>query len=296
MCHCSESSVVFVESGVEILRCAGCKHIYSSYAGDQNYSEYFQREITDQERFWLDTGHLRMFRAFGDRFMAGRSGKVLDVGAGLGYFVRFAEGYSGWEAFGYEISPPAVEYARNELGLKHMYAGRVEDSGFPLASFELITLWDVIEHIPNPDQFLRYLHSLLKPRGIFFLATPNGPAQLWKARAKKTLIGMREGSHYLMPRDHINLYTPHALDRVLKRVGFRTVKFMHLPPIQSVSGSRSRIGLLAKNAWFRSAQALYAATGSRANINNNLYALATTSVEYSGVSSQGTRFKARCKK
>ncbi|MCU1293139.1 MAG: SAM-dependent methyltransferase [Bryobacterales bacterium] len=278
VCRSSESSVVFVDFGVPILRCTGCKHIYSSYAGNQNYSEYYGREINDQEKFRLDPAHLRMYRDFGNRFMAGRSGKILDVGAGLGYFVRFAESYQGWEAFGYEICAPAVDYAKNQLGVKNMYAGRVEDSGFPLASFDLMTLWDVIEHIPNPDGFLQYLRSLLKPAGAFFLATPNGPAQLWKARAKKTLIGMREGGHYLEPRDHMNLYTPDTLDRVLKRAGFQSVKFVHLPPIQAVSESGNPLGLLAKNAWFRIAQVVHAATGSRANINHNLYAIATTSV------------------
>ena len=123
----------------------------------RNYSRISMalREVNDQEKFRLDPAHLRMYWDFGNRFMTGRSGKILDVGAGLGYFVRFAESYQDWEAFGYEICAPAVDYAKNQLGVKNMYAGRVEDSGFPLAYFDLITLWDVIEHIPNPDGFLQ---------------------------------------------------------------------------------------------------------------------------------------------
>ncbi len=277
VCRSSERSVVFIDSGVPILRCTGCNHIYSSYAGNQNYSEYYDREIKDREIFRLDPAHLRMYRDFGNRFMAGRSGKILDVGAGLGYFVRFAESFPDWEAFGYEICAPAVDYAKTQLGVKNMYVGQVEDSGFPLASFDLLTLWDVIEHIPNPDGFLHYLRSLLKPTGTFFLATPNGPAQLWKARVKKTLIGMREEGHYLEPRDHLNLYAPATLDRVLKRAGFQSVEFVHLPPIQAVSENGNPLGLLAKNLWFRIAQVVHAATLSRANINHNLYVTATTS-------------------
>lgn len=273
-CGSLEYSIVFEEFGVDVLRCNRCDHIFSSYRGSQDYDAYFDHEIGDEEEFWWDGAHDRMFRAFGDVFLAGRRGRLLDVGAGLGYFVRFAGSFNHWEAFGYEISPPAVEYAKTKLNIGNMFAGRVEDSGFAPGSFHLITLWDVLEHIPDPVPLLRYLHSLLAPGGTLFIATPNGPAQLLKARLKKHLTGMKTGGHYLEARDHLNLYNTYSLAATLAQTGFPRVSFKHLPPIQAVAGSRSRIGRAAKNFWFRGAQAVGAVTGNRINLNNNLYAVA----------------------
>jgi 2-polyprenyl-3-methyl-5-hydroxy-6-metoxy-1,4-benzoquinol methylase len=240
----------------------------------QNYDAYFDHEIDDEERLWWGSAHDRMFHAFGERFLTSRTGTIVDVGAGLGYFLQFAQMHSGWKALGYEISPAAVDYARNELRLQNVFVGRVEDSGLKLGSVHVITLWDVLEHIPDPGPLLHYLNSLLVPDGILFIATPNGPAQLLKARAKKCLIGMRAGSHYMEARDHMNLYNTRSLARTLSQAGFGRYEFQHLPPIQMVAGSTSASGRLVKNAWFRVAKVIGAVTANRVNVNNNLYVAA----------------------
>ncbi len=274
-CNSTDKSVVFREFDVPVLRCRACGHVNSDYASDQHYDQYFAHEITRDEVYWWDEAHRGMYREFGAKFLRNKSGNLLDIGAGLGYFVQFALTYPGWDAVGYEISPPAVEYARNALGLKErMFLGAVEESDFPAGYFDLITLWDVIEHIPNPDILLSYVFRLLKPGGSLFLATPNAPIQIAKARVKAGVLGMRQGTQYLDAKDHVNLYTPASLRLVLQRVGFQSVRYTHIRPIQSVSGSRNPALRGVKNAWYRAAKAVGAVSGQAVNLNNSLFATA----------------------
>jgi 2-polyprenyl-3-methyl-5-hydroxy-6-metoxy-1,4-benzoquinol methylase len=261
---------VFEEFGVDILQCAECDHVYSSWTGGQDYDGYFSAEPIDPtaaQRFW-DEQHANMYDDFIARFMAGRRGRLLDVGCGLGYFVRRAAAVEGWSADGYEISPEAVAFARERLGLATVHCGKVEASDFAPGSFDIITLWDVIEHIPDPDPLLSYLCSLLTPDGLLCMHTPNAAIQLPKARLKRLVRGMRPGFHYLEAKDHVNLYKVSTLRRVLERNGFRDVRYIHLRPIEAVADAGGPLSRLVKRAWFVTAVALFHASAGRVNIDN----------------------------
>jgi len=260
---------VFREFEIDVLRCRTCGHVFSSVTGEQDYDRYFgTARIEPDRQFWWDDAHRRMYDAFCLRFLAGRRGRLLDVGCGLGYFVRRASQMHGWDTFGSEMSRPAVEFAREVLGLRTVTQGRVQDAAFEPASFNVITLWDVIEHIPDPDPVLAHLFSLLTSSGILFIHTPNVEVQLPKARLKRFLRGMRRGVHYLEARDHAHIYSRKSIAAVLRRNGFATVRFAHLPPIQSVSGGRDSLLRAAKNAWYYSAVALSTVTRGLFNFDN----------------------------
>ena len=269
VCGSTQGEAVFQEFGVDILQCAECGHVYSSWPGGEDYDGYFSAEPIDPEaarRFW-DEQHARMYDDFIGRFLAGRRGRLLDVGCGLGYFVKRVAALPGWDASGYEISPQAVAFARETLGLTTVFCGKVEASHFAPASFDVITLWDVIEHIPDPDPLLAYLCSLLSDDGWLCMHTPNAVIQLPKARLKRRLRGMKPGLHYLEARDHINIYKVSTLRRVLVRNGFRRVRFIHLRPIEAVADG-GRVSRLLKRAWFVSAVALFHASFGRINVDN----------------------------
>ena len=269
VCGSSERSVVFHEFGVDMFGCRGCGHVYSSWDGGQDYDGYFPtvpREA-DVEPFW-NRQHARMYDDFRRRFLEGKRGRLLDVGCGLGYFVKRAGDVPGWEAHGYEISPQAVAFARQTLGLTTVVCGKVETSGLPPGSFDVITLWDVIEHIPDPDPLLSYLHGLLAEDGLLCMHTPNAVIQVPKAKLKRRLLGMTPDAHYLEARDHVNLYTATSLARVLARSGFRDVRYIHLSPIDAVAGIRAPIARVAKRIWFIAAVALFHATLGRVNLDN----------------------------
>jgi SAM-dependent methyltransferase len=269
VCLGTDAEIVFSEFGVDMLECTNCGHVYSSWPGGHDYDGYFGTGPIDAEaaeRFWNEQ-HAPMYDDFARRYLAGRRGRLLDVGCGLGYFVKRTATVPGWEAFGYEISPQAVAFARETLGLDTVYCGRVEDSDFESGSFDVITLWDVIEHIPEPDPLLAYLCSLLKPDGLLCMHTPNAAIQVPKAKLKRWLRGMQPGLHYLEARDHVNLYTGRTLQRVLTRNGFSRVQYIHLRPIDAVADG-GLLARLAKRAWFAAAVVLFHASWGRVNVDN----------------------------
>jgi 2-polyprenyl-3-methyl-5-hydroxy-6-metoxy-1,4-benzoquinol methylase len=268
LCGSVKHHPVFQESGIAIVRCDECRHVFSSYAAAAQYDGFWGQDVAQGDTFYWNEAHARMYQDFGRRFLIGRSGRLLDVGCGLGFFLKAVEHYPGWEAHGWEISAAAVQYACHTLGLTNVTSGRLEDSNWPIGSFDVITMWDVIEHVQEPDPLLSRCHALLKDGGICFMHTPNVHIQLPKARLKKLVRGMRPGISYLHPRDHLHHYSLHSIQRLLLRNGFARVGCLHLRPIQSVSGSQSAFLSGLKNAWFKVARALAVLSGGRMNIDN----------------------------
>jgi SAM-dependent methyltransferase len=269
VCGSAERDIVFHEFGVDVLQCAECGHVYSSWSGGQDFDGYFGTEPIEPagQQYWNEQ-HARMYDDFTRRYLTGRRGRLLDVGCGLGYFVQRVAAVPGWEAYGYEISPQAVVYARETLGLATVFCGKVEESDFAPRTFDVITLWDVIEHVPEPDPLLAYLCSLLTDGGMLCMHTPNATIQIPKAKLKRRLRGMKPGLHYLEARDHVNLYRVPTLRRVLTRNGFRRVRYIHLSPVEGVAGAHGLPARLLKRAWYVTAVALFHASLGRINLDN----------------------------
>ena len=154
------------------------------------------------------------------------------------------------------------------MHLNNIYCGRVQEHFREKDSYELITMWDVIEHLPEPIELLRHLHKLLKEEGCLFIHTPNIQVQLPKARIKKALKGMQKDLHYLEARDHIHIYSPITLSALLQKVGFSQIEYIHLKPIQSVSGSKNRVLKSLKNGWFEAAKLIHQLSSGRVNLDN----------------------------
>jgi SAM-dependent methyltransferase len=259
---------IFSEFGIDILRCRQCGHVFSSFAADPHYDGYWGETVPEGDHTYWSRARARMHQEFFERFIVGRSGRLLDMGCGLGFFLKAIEVYSQWETYGCEISPAAVRYAHETLGLDNVTCGRLEDIGLPHGSFDIITMWDLIEHVPGPDPLLRRCNQLLREGGVCFLRTPNAGMQLPRARLKKLLRGMQPGLVYLQARDHLHHYSMTGIRRLLNRNGFSRVQFVHLHPIETVSGSGRGLRQGAKNASFRAVRALATLSGGRLNLDN----------------------------
>lgn len=263
---------MFLENGIPILKCSDCGHVFSAYEQDEHYSGYWQEEEFDLN--WWDHAHREIYEEFIDKFMKKDSGSILDVGCGLGFFVKMiGEKKKNWKALGFEMSPQAVKFAREKNGLSNVYEGMVQKSGIAENSLDIITLWDVIEHIPKPAPLLDYLYSVLKPGGILFMQTPNFPVQLLKARLKKLVKGMREGVHYLEAKDHINDYSRESMKRLGRNSGFQNPEFHILKPILSVSGASSGAAVSAKLAYYYITKTLWKLSMHTVFLNNTLFAV-----------------------
>lgn len=270
ICGQSNYKDIFWEEGVAIKRCLDCGHVFSAYQGSDDYDAYFPQDIAQQDHFWWQEAHMKMYADFCQRFMAGDQGRILDFACGLGYFLKFLrdeKSVKTWEAHGVEISQPAADFARQHLGLNNIFNGSLKQANYPKKYFNLITLWDVLEHLSRPDDILQQVKDLLTDDGYLFIATPNIQIQLPKARLKKIWRLGRPG-HYLEARDYLHIYSPSSLSRLLKRNGYGQGRFLQLPPIQAVSGSRNLIGLMMKKVWHLLATAIFHLSGRRINFNN----------------------------
>jgi SAM-dependent methyltransferase len=141
-------------------------------------------------------------------------GKLLDVGCATGVFTREAQRL-GWQATGLEASGWAVARARALAPEVTWVNTPLEQAEFPALSFDVITLWDVLEHVASPTATLRRLHGWLKPNGYFFLNLPNSGS--WIAR----LMGPR---WVLLLREHVWYFAPATMRQLLEKTGFRLIR------------------------------------------------------------------------
>lgn len=272
LCHSTESKVVFNENGIPIVECSNCGHIYSSYEQEEHYEGYWDGEEQTYDLKWWDDAHRAVYQDFISSYLKKDKGNLLDVGCGLGFFVKAVlTKKPGWTATGYEISKQAVKFAKEHNRLKEVYAGLVQDSGLAKESFDIITLWDVIEHIPKPHSLLEYLYGLLKPGGILFLQTPNFPIQLAKANLKVMLKGMKPDVHYLEAKDHVNNYKMKTLAELGIQCGFKNPRYKVLMPILSVAGSKSNLAVYAKLAYYYITKLIFLLSFKTINWNNTLF-------------------------
>ncbi|MBI9108329.1 MAG: class I SAM-dependent methyltransferase [Spirochaetales bacterium] len=150
-------------------------------------------------------------------------GNLLDIGCGYGPFLSAADD-SGYNVFGIDISKDAVAYTRDELGFRTA-ALSFEDfnSGtFELPSFDVISMWFVIEHLAEPAQALRRVNSLLRKGGVFAFATPNYDG-ITRRRSMRRFLDAN-------PLDHYTLWSPWTARRLLKKYGFK-LKYIRTPVV-----------------------------------------------------------------
>ena len=170
---------------------------------------------------------------FLNRFI--QTGKILDVGAGRGEFLSYAKGTNKWECFGTETSESAIEFVKNRFGLR-LSLGQLESLDYPDKSFDVVSFWHVLEHLPYPSRAIEEARRILKDNGFLFIAVPNdswlGRRHFFKNAFKKTInhlpIGKKLKLKKMYPKPeeegnkHLFYFTPSTLKKLLGKYGFKT--------------------------------------------------------------------------
>lgn len=147
--------------------------------------------------------------------------RLLDVGCCRGEFVDLAVKH-GYDAYGIDMVPVFVEYARKSFGERFALVDSDMNAALEkwgVTSFDIITLWDVIEHIDEPIEFFRSLTHFLRPGGSIFLRTPNKRGQIIKRQFLYPFFGDR--ITYINPIEHIQIFGPPNLLMLAKLCGLK---------------------------------------------------------------------------
>ncbi len=145
---------------------------------------------------------------------------ILDIGCAAGFFLDAAR-RQGWRVSGVELSTDMAAHASALLGVDVPVA--FDARNYAPVSFDAITLWEVIEHLPHPLDMLQQLRLLLKPGGVVALSTPN--TGHWQAQHKP------DWWNEFKPPAHVIYFTEATLKDTLQRAGFQRITFEKTRPI-----------------------------------------------------------------
>lgn len=142
-----------------------------------------------------------------------KTGNLLDVGAGCGFFLEIAK-QRGWNAIGTELTDQAIEQCENK-GLT-MFKGEIQDIDFGDLEFDIVLSIEVIEHINNPIEYVQKCGSILRKGGLFYLTTPNFNSYL--------RYRLKENYNVIEYPNHLCYFTRKTLKKLFTDNGFSTSK------------------------------------------------------------------------
>lgn len=223
LCGSDDADVLVVDPPFKVRRCKRCTLGYTSPRCrgtqlEEVYSDgYF--ENTDSEALGYSSytrdvdAYVRTFRRKVPLISCHAAGpRLLDIGCAAGAFL-VAMREKGYEPHGLELAPAMVRHAREHFGLHEVHQGTLATAPFPKASFDVITMFDVLEHVPDPVGVLQQAREFLRPGGILVLQTQDLTS--WLPR----VVGSRW--HHFKQVEHIFHFNPRTIAEVLTRAGFR---------------------------------------------------------------------------
>lgn len=138
--------------------------------------------------------------------------KIFDVGAATGYFLDIAA-KCGWKTYGSEISAYGAETAQMR-GHKMILGSIVGNT--PEEKMDVVTLWDVLEHVDDPKAYLYSVYDMLSENGVVAINTVD--ASSWWAKT----LGPRW--HLIVPPEHLNYFSKKSIGIALKDAGFSVIE------------------------------------------------------------------------
>jgi 2-polyprenyl-3-methyl-5-hydroxy-6-metoxy-1,4-benzoquinol methylase len=154
--------------------------------------------------------------------LAKSRGTLLDIGCFCGAFMSVAA-KDGWDCYGLEpLVMPAI-YARGHFDLR-VVTDTLRDNTYPLEFFDVVTAFQVVEHLVDPVSEIEKIRRMLKPGGLLVIEVPNIDTAMTR------LLGPR---HRHFVEDHVSFFSTKTLSQLLKRMGFRVKKVYY--PVRVLS-------------------------------------------------------------
>ena len=225
------------DKGLSVVKCKNCNLIYTNPRAKNAEENYFgDADIFYHEAMLIFKGKKPHHRDRNYEYeiekikKIKRTGKLLDVGTNMGFFLRKAR-EAGYETEGVEPSEALSRIARDNWNLK-IHTTFLENATLPKNNYDVITLIDVFEHVTNPKELLNTCYDLLKKDGIIAIKVPNGDYNHFKMKLGR-LSGKDKNMDIWDCFEHVVFYTPQTFKKMVESCGYK-VKSTFIPlPIHS---------------------------------------------------------------
>ena len=231
-----------------IVRCQQCgllflnprptKEEIGSYYPYSEYKDEFAPAIDDEPSLLRRLNRLyhteKMCRSL-ERVKVG--GRLLDVGCATGNFLDRMRRRGNWQVWGVEVNEEAARYAQERFGLD-VFIGELCEAAYPASYFDVVTLWNVLEHLHDPLDTLKEINRVLKDDGVLILSVPNSDSFDAKIFGDYW-IG-------LDPPRHLYTFSIKTLKALLAKAGFKTIETRFI--IGSYHSFTASLGLVVSNS------------------------------------------------
>jgi 2-polyprenyl-3-methyl-5-hydroxy-6-metoxy-1,4-benzoquinol methylase len=212
VCHSHKLTTLSDYKKAHLVKCDSCGFVFSQGIPtmkelEDHYGQYGRNDF-------LSPITIKRYNELLDSFEPFRkTGKILDVGCGIGYFLEVAK-QRNWDVYGTEFTNEAVVICESK-GI-NIEKGVLDISNYEKESFDIITSFEVIEHINNPREELTNFNKLLRKGGLVYITTPNF----------NSLLRYRLKSDYnvIVYPEHLSYYSPKTLTNVFTLSGFKKMK------------------------------------------------------------------------
>jgi len=217
-----------------IVKCMDCKltYIRETYAQVSPRYRGMAEEDLDETEKWLQGGHkekafgqcLNLFLSFREINQAKAAcPALLDVGCGIGGWLEFINPH--FACYGFDASPLQIQHAAKKfpnVRCATSFSSYKGQSGGRLPAFDLITLWDVLEHLRSPVKFVSELSQALSPEGFFFASVPAAAPMAIKNRLLS--IGWPKSKFSWNPSEHVSYFSPKTLRLLCEKVNLKVLR------------------------------------------------------------------------
>lgn len=188
------------------------------YRVDQRGSLYLRKRAYYERRYHSQLRNIQ-------RFVSG--GRLLDIGCNIGLFLSCARS-AGFDVEGIEFNRESAAFGRKLFNLL-IHTDSLDQINYPDQTFDVITMYDVLEHIPDLQDILASVRRILKPNGVLVVQSPN----------IDSLMARLTGSfwNWLTPPDHLYHFTPSTMQRLITDQGFNIIQCTTWEPAKEFSSN-----------------------------------------------------------
>ncbi len=248
VCNSSNLKPLSAYEKAHLCKCSDCGFVFAQHIpSEQELIDYYDGYGRND---YLSLVTIKRYNELLDAMEPFRkTNKLLDVGCGIGYFLEVAK-ERGWEVHGTEYTDRAMEIC-SAKGIQ-MKQGKLDPANYEAESFDVITSFEVLEHINNPLEETNNFNQLLRKGGLVYLTTPNFNSLLRHR--------LKERYDVITYPEHLSYYTTSTLKKLFTQCGFRKLK------IQTTGISLTRL----KTSQGQTSQAFISETSDDEQLRNKI--------------------------